>query len=89
MMTIDNLDTGFMNYESNDLSIGEIPKEIELYGYFVYAGANKEVVGQHVTTRYRIILPEPKNPDKHEIEMYFAFPAQDEFLFCQFQFNRI
>lgn len=44
MVTMDNLDTGFMNYESLDVPKKQPIKKIKLFGYFIFAGAKQEVV---------------------------------------------
>lgn len=88
MFTLDNLDTGFMPYESRDVRQGASLDRIELFGHFIYGGDGEEVTGEHVRTRYVIELPSADTPNEHAVEMHFAFPAAAEFLFCRFDFER-
>lgn len=89
MVTADNLDTGFMPYESRDIAAGDPDDRVELFGSFIYGGAGADIVGVFYRTRYVIDLPALGQPDRHGARMFFAPPSQPEFLFCAFDFERV
>ena len=79
-LTMDNLDTGFMNsYSTDDEDV-----HISLYGSFIQAGYTQEIVGRVMKLHYIWFLEDTEHP---KMQMYVTPPADQEFLLAEFVYT--